>query len=430
MIQSTNADGFATFDFIPRNNEQQITFWTMDTEIYHGERIEFDPASIVDRLDITMEKFVTARGRVIDRKRQPVADAEIFAIGNGYGFDNYRTSVQSDAEGNFQLKLAPHQYYMFIARKQNEISPGVCLVVRNQSPSDEIILGTDPGTRVFGTLTVGSEKSPVADQSISLYLKPSPEHFELPKAQQLPNPNDSRSGVAPRYVQWTKTDAEGHYEFWAGTGAYYLIGPQQIKPPEFAIDEEETYELDLHAERPDTIPFLGRVVYADQPDKPLAGATVYIYADGALSHYYPQAQTDSGGLFKCMRPYTPCIAYVRNEEKTHAAITRIELNEKFAEMRLLPTSRAIGRLVSESTGEALGDETVSYGIRVYDGEAKTSPWKTLFGGSTTTAKDGSFELTGLLAGFQYEVNVVVDRDGGGQPRRWQRISHVEFQEHR
>ncbi|HUG18613.1 MAG TPA: carboxypeptidase regulatory-like domain-containing protein [Planctomycetaceae bacterium] len=427
MIQSTNADGVASFDFIPRNNEQQITFWTMGTDTYHGERVVFDPASFVDQVDITMETFVTARGKVVDREGRPVADSEIIAIGNGHKFDDFRTEGKSDEDGNVRLKLVPNHYYMFLARKGHDISPAVCLVVRDEAPAEEFVLSLGPGTRVFGTLTMGSQETPVPNQSISLYLEPSPGYYDLPDEQQLPNPTDSRRAISPHYVQWTKTDEQGRYEFWAASGKYYLIGPQQIKPPHFQIEDLETYELNLHTERPDTIAMKGRVVYDDQPDKPLAGATVYIYADGATANRYPQAPTDSEGWFECERPYTPCIAYVRNEEKTFAAITRIVLKQRFVEMRLLPTSSASGRLVSATSGESLSGETITYGIRVYSGEEENSSWMTLFGGSTTTATDGSFELTGLLPGFDYVVNVVTDRDSDGHPRAWRGIGHVEFQ---
>jgi protocatechuate 3,4-dioxygenase beta subunit len=426
-LQYTDSDGKASFGFVPANNEGPITFRADKDGEYLNRRVNFDPSSFVDRVDITLDKLMSVRGRVVDLRGEPVTGAGVFVIGDSHAFDSHQTSAKTGENGYFDAKLAPNHFYLIVARKETQISPGQTLVVKDETPNEPFLLTLQPSTRVHGKVTVGSEKSPQADVAVSLNLEPSPDYYKLPEEHRFPNPKDSRTAISPRYVQWTKTDNHGNYELWAGPGDYYMFGPRNIDPPRFTITDETEKEVNFHAERPETVELTGRVVYKDQLEKPLASTTVFIYADRAQSTRYPRPVTDAEGRFSCKRSYTRCLAYTATEDNSHAAIVPIDIEQREVEIQVEPTSTATGRLISSETDQPLVGVELRYGVKVYTGEEGNSPWMTLFGGTATTTPDGGFELRGLLPRYEYGVSVVNDRDGDGRARSWRTVGKVELE---
>ena len=80
---------------------------------------------------------------------------------------------------------------------------------------------------------------------------------------------------------------------------------------------------------------------------------------------------------------------------------------------LTKLATARGRLLDRATGEPLPNREIVYGVRVPAGD-DNAPWRTAFGGTTKTDAEGKFELTGLVAGQKYHVNVPIGEKGRSQ----------------
>ena len=81
-----------------------------------------------------------------------------------------------------------------------------------------------------------------------------------------------------------------------------------------------------------------------------------------------------------------------------------------------------GTLISEETGVTAADEEIGASIRV---EHRDGTSISAFKKTSTTDKAGRFEITGVVPGHKYDVDVVTDRDSGGRARAWRRLKEIE-----
>ena len=93
-------------------------------------------------------------------------------------------------------------------------------------------------------------------------------------------------------IQKCTLNAKGEFEFFAGPGDYYIIGPRSAEPPEFRIQEDQTeHVVHINTSGPERIQTRGAVVLRGNAQERIREATVYggeksgvaLKAEGPLS---------------------------------------------------------------------------------------------------------------------------------------------------
>ena len=133
------------------------------------------------------------------------------------------------------------------------------------------------------------------------------------------------------------------------------------------------------------------------------------------------AVTDNNGKFQILRHPADMYFHAKTSNGVLGGLVKIKADAKEAVIPIGPFAAARGRLVDEATGLPLPSQRIEYGFRV---EMKTGGWTTQFGGQTTTDELGEFTADGLVPGFPFDVNVVVDVGPDGRPRGWHTVSTV------
>lgn len=416
---ATDDQGVATFELIPADNSRGVTFW-VDAEGFSRKRVEFDPSKDANELVARLLPLVSVSGEVKHADGRPASGISVSVSGAGYSMDHFRESVASDAEGRFSLQVDPDQYYQFSAGNREWASAAVNRIVLADRPVDDLEIQLGPAKRVFGRVTIGTDKQPAVGVYTQLYQQPAVDYYELPEAEQLPNPSDSNQAILPRTVWGGPTDPEGRFEYFVGPGKYYLKGPSGIEAVKFELTDEASYEVNLHAERPEKVPLSGRVVMRDDPEQGISEATVAGIAKNSRMRDL-QAISGADGRFQTERGAAEAVIRAQSADGNLAGIATIGADDREVTLEIAPTTSAHARLIDEVTGEPLVDRQVDYGVRVVM-EGRMS--RLGFGGSVRSNDNGELAIDGLVVGQEYSLNIVQETSQDGSPRRWSRVGEV------
>lgn len=341
----------------------------------------------------------------------PAAAAEVRVFGMGYEIDNFDKRVSCDAKGQFELGVLPNKYYTFAARRGQERSGFEKRVIRSGMPVDPIKLVLKPGTRVSGRLTRGQANSPVAQQTIALRLGFDNDYEKLPDQQKLPRPEGRRRRIGPLWVEETRTDAEGRFEFLVAPGSYLLT----FRHEPLEVKDQKALVVDVVDRRPNRKTLKGRVVWQSDPSRGVSGAKV----EGAskaqigprpdfLSGFRVVADRD--GNFEASRGETNMVVWAQSGSL--AGAVTIKPSDKTAVVALAPTASATGTLISDATGKPAANKEVRFGVRLPEAQPGSSPvgWRWYFQQSATTDATGRFTVQGLTLGLKYDAYAEMERN--------------------
>lgn len=417
----TNAEGLATIRSIPKDNSARVTIWAHEEGYFAPERWMFDPAAPAAEIIARLVPLVPVTGRVTYPDGRPAAGIDVLAAGEGYTFDDFRAVARTQDDGTFELKVAPDQYYLFVAGNDEWAASERTGIVYPDKPIHGVEFQLQPASRIHGRVTIGPEHKPLPKQHLVLYQRPTENYYELPEKDQLPNPKDSRKAVSPILGRTTYTDEQGRFEFLVGPGNYYIIGPDGSKPPKFVITDQQSLEVNLHASYPDVVRTSGRVVRQDDAGHGVAKAVVRGVPQSFFGGHL-EAVADAEGRFEADRGGSRMVVFARTADRRLAGIVEIGPEDEQVVIPVGPTASARGRLLDQLTSEPLPGEEISYGVTVHNDDGTFS---TNFGGSVTTDTTGAFTITGLVVGREYDASVVTDRDSEGRPRSWRKLIAVK-----
>lgn len=419
MKLTTGEDGMAVFRFFPADCTRRVTIWTHLDGYIATERTHFDPQKPDEPLVATLLPLVRVAGRVLQADGSPAVGVEVMVNGDGYGVDNFRETVGTNAEGKFEARVYPDMYYQFVAGNQLWVSPAVNCVVLGQSP-EEVELVLQPAVRVFGQVTAGADHTPQADQYVSLYQEENVSYYDLPAGQKIPNPTGSRLAVAPRTVWSMQTVADGRFEFFVGPGKFYIFGPRNIDAVHFEITDQREHEVELHAPAPQYVMTTGHVVLAEDESVGVAEAKIHgAPLESVLNSF--NAIADAEGRFEIQRSGAAMLVHASKREAELGGIVRVGAEDAQITIPMVTTATARGWLMDAVSGQPLSGKHVTYGMRIEFGNGEST---TRFGGSTETADQGRFELDGLIPDQEYRVSVVTQVDQQGSPRSWRQVGTV------
>jgi protocatechuate 3,4-dioxygenase beta subunit len=415
----TDAQGRAVFDTVPADNVSKVVFWARRDDRILAKRVVFDPQIDEGELTATLLSRVLVKGRVTFADGQPAPGAEVDVAGYGYQIDSFSESVRAGKDGAFEVRVYPDQFCLFAAKLDRQASEGASRVVRLGQPVDDVNLVLQSAARVHGRLTIrrearrgasiGSEPRPLADQRIMLYMhRDDDEYLQLPVADQLPNLDGDNKSITPRITRHASTNQQGEFEFLVGPGHYYLFGPQGVEPPKFVVIDQAEVEVNLHAERPASVPFTGRVVLESEPKQVVKEARVSGIALHPGSGFL-QAVSGDDGSFRVQRAPSAMFLYARSADERLGAIVPLAALDTDVVIPLAPTASAEGRLIDETCGP-LPKRRIDVWLQV--SSART------YCGTTTTNAQGKFQIHGIVPIWDYYIEVAAERkERGGETQK-------------
>jgi|GEM_PF-3239625 len=212
---TTHTDGIATFDWLPPSQDELI-FFPVDKQF--AERRVIVEAGQTAPVVVTLFRKETIRGRVTFPDGSPARDIYVLARGTGQGPDQSIGTARTDADGKYEMRVAPNEAYVVHAGDKNWTAPArLDIVVR----PGELVTGVDfqltkgvadpqkPGSVDLETLQIGAYKSDAGKAASSSF-----------------RPDASDAGVVAPRIDATTLDGEplslkdfaGKFvllEFWA-----------------------------------------------------------------------------------------------------------------------------------------------------------------------------------------------------------------------
>ncbi len=389
FVETTDASGIATFDWLPPN--QQFLAFFPRTKGYARRRIMVEPEQ-TGIVTAHLVRTETLKGRVTLPDGSPASDIEVTAFGTGQGFDSGHGRVRTAADGSYAMDLPPNEAYaVFVDDKEWAARSRLDVVIRPGKPVDGIDFKLAKGTVIRGQVTVGPAKLPLANQ----YIRLGEDGGEPPK--------DVRHAEFRRNVQRsvsTKTDAQGVYRLRVGPGLYTLYGPPKTEPETIAVTDQAEFVANFHMSRPDKGTLTGRVAGPD--GKPIAGATVEVYPASMRASPFT-LKCDDQGRFSTERPLERLRLCGWNPDKSLGEIADVGAEEDEATLVLAPTASATGVLV-DADGKPAAKQQISCGMNVPINEENTVFGQAFVPGVTTDEK-GRFTLPGLIVGREYHMMI-------------------------
>ena len=401
--QKTDAQGETTFAWLPSWQEQVITFWPQ-AEGFDSIRINYDPSSN-EMLAVTLNRLVPIRGQVTGADGQPAADIQIRATGNGRAHNNFRQTTRSDADGRYEIAVAPNQVYLLtVSDEKWAANPQTGFAVFPDMPLDNRNFQLRTPTRVHGRLLNERTQEPIPNDSVIVYqhgiaLQAMPE-------VELPNPENERYYLQPMEQYRVKTDELGQYEFLLGDGEFDLRPPQQEKAEKFTIAGQPDIELDVTTKIQPEVELVG-IVLDRETSQPVSGAMISGVPQTFSGRDW-QAKTGEDGKFTVRRREEATYAHAVNADRSRAAIVEVGDTKKTFVIQLDPIGVARGRVLNDTKEPVVGQK-LEYGVRVPDLENRT--WSYRFGGVAITDELGRFELPALAAGWEYTVSLPPTPEG-------------------
>jgi hypothetical protein len=424
FTKTTDAAGRATFHIIPADHKGKTPFSISKPDYAMSDRPSFDPNSTSDEIRVVLLQKEPVRGNVSFPDGRPAAGATVTVAGEGFGSESYDGETICDERGQFEIRVTPEMFYVFVATSGRFVSPRRTCVVRAEMPIEPLKLVVQPGARVYGRWTLESESRPVAGQSLALNENVVHDDYRfLPKEGRIPNPKNVRKTLLPRIIRWPRTDDQGRFEFFVAPGSYYLAAnyfngsvPYGTRPLNrdkvyFELKDTKDFEINLRSAPLDRRDLAGRVVLKSNPQKAVANATVEGVAteEPHMADEF-HAVSDAQGRFQTQRAPAAMLVYAATEDRSQSTIVRITADAKDLDIRVAPTASAHGRLIDRATGQPLVNRVVESGIYLRWG--KYSSWR--FGSRLKTDPSGEFVIKNLTPGWKWELSTEVTVGVGEQ----------------
>jgi hypothetical protein len=403
---TTDAQGVAVWDWLPRWQSQSVAFWPRTDDHVH-RRLSWDPLA-GDRATLVLDRLEWLRGKVTHANGEPADGITVRVGGAGYDFDgSFRGEAKTGEDGRYALLVPPNRIYLVVvsdAKWAAEPQTGFAVFPKTPTPDKDFVLR--PATRVFGRASLGKEQNPLAGEYIYLAQKGTD---NLRQPDLLPNPEQSRLGLRTRVSQSTKTDADGQFEFHVGPGEFTLSGPPRAKHVEFTITNQAQLEVNLQAVSAKTGVLKGLVV-TGTPPAPVPGAEVTGVCRGGDAWTRDlSVKTDAAGSFDSHRERLRLVLYAKSPDGKRAEVVEIGPDVAELTIQLTPVATARGRLLDGEVGEPMAAQELQYGVRVWHDDKHLTTCVTVFGGKARTDSKGRFELLGLVAGQKYVVDLVLEK---------------------
>ena len=423
FTRTTDADGIAEFNFIPRDQERPINFWTRLEGYSAPKRCLWDPKSGRPDIDTVLQRMVDVSGQVVNASGQPVEGATILVNGRNFEADGFNGEARSGRDGGFTLAVNPDTFYMFVAQTDKNASTPITQLVRTAKIPKPVQLVMQPGTRVFGRVAVEGE-SPDPSARINFILHDDRSYYKLSKEEQLPGGVIGRFSISPSVNFLAHVDKKGNFESYLPPGKYSAMAfstNSRGTNQQFEITEQKELELKLTAESKSALSRIlkGRVVRADKPEIGVPEATISASTLVFENMRIGEGVSDRQGNFSVTRGKYDFYLFAVAADGLRGT-TLVKSTDNSAIIKVAPTASVRARLI-DPDGRPIPNRPIRYGVRVDQQTQAGKPARTFtwaFGGEASTDDEGFFLATGLITGSEYEINPVRSYNPDGQPMGW------------
>jgi hypothetical protein len=233
------AEGYARSPRVYWMPDETITGVRLGTRIV-GARMVWE-----NEFTVELKPTVVVQGTVVHADGRPAAGASAGALGYGYDKASYVQGTQCQADGTFKLSLPAGLYYVFTAQSGSERSPYHKRVLISDRSVEPLKIVLQPARRLFGMITSGPEKSPVARQHLSIYWRDDESYSKLPVEERLPNPMGDTAPIVLSILNPVRTDDEGRFEFLVAPGRYYIASPEKMRTSSWHEDPSALPQVDV-----------------------------------------------------------------------------------------------------------------------------------------------------------------------------------------
>jgi beta-lactamase regulating signal transducer with metallopeptidase domain/protocatechuate 3,4-dioxygenase beta subunit len=403
----TDRDGVATFDWLPTDAAQDLTFMLIPGEYHVPERAIFTPDYQPPVRTMQLTRNVTLRGKVLGPDGRPAAGILVEAGGVGKSFmDEFDANhARTGPDGTYSITVAPdHSYIVAVVDQSWAARSQTGIVVRREGEIRDVPdLTLIKGTLVRGRVTLGPDNEPLAGSGIGMTEQGDP----------LPRDFPETSGGRERLYRRALTDADGRYAFRLPPGEYVLGGPGVHERGALTVDAQEEIVRDFHLESLAGVTYrhLRGQVHDLTTGQRVAVANALVTAFGQAGREI-DGRADASGRFDLSFFYDPEFLYARNPEGTRAALLAVKAGEGLALVHLAPASRVSGRL-TDPKGKPQAGWTVWLNMRGWE----ESGTMFRFSRQTATDEQGRYSFEGLIVGTKCRLSMPPRRgnwDGNGQ----------------
>ncbi len=403
LAQKTDAVGVTIFKWIPHWQKQHFVVWPQ-TDNYTNQRGTYNPETGKGLLTIELDKLVPVSGQVRHADGTPAKGITVTAVGDGYQADTFRESVTTDDDGRYSLKVSPYMVYLVVAGNQTQAStPRTDFAVMPEQPVTDLDFKLRPATRLYGRVTLGPQRKPVAGQEIHIFHR-GRGSVKL-KEKQKPSIQARTFSALPNIVHRLTTDKNGAYEIFVGSGNFTVRGPSQTENQRFTIGQEREKEVNFHMARPEK-GFLTGTVVSGNPPQPVPNAAVTGIYRSQKAGFGLQAVTDASGKFKVERELFNTLLCARTRDQKFAGLVEIGPDEKTVTIPIQPVGSVRGQLIDEENDQPLKNQELQYGVEIRMGK-EFFTYRNGFGETLHADAAGKFELNKLVVGQEYKLSIII-----------------------
>jgi RNA polymerase sigma factor (sigma-70 family) len=371
VISTTDKNGVATFDWIPLDLTEDITFLCRSPGWYQPDKPHFTPSQPNAPLTAQLFRLVPISGKVSLPDGKPASGILIQAEGRGTCSNYYRGKARTQADGTWNLEVYPGQTYVVAITNNDWAAPSQTgLLIKEGETRKGLDFRLGKGTLVIGKATVGKENKPAADQTVTFL-----ENNTL--------------------VRWSKTDKDGNYQIRLGDGGYEIRF--DLQRTGLLVKGTPTIERNFHLERLPRGELRGIVRTSNgsiAPNAIVRGDSIGVPNHGSLIGH-----ADATGNYRVNRWHDRMSLYASDETGTQATLIRIDADTETADLKLASAGTAYGTLFG-SNGLPIEGARLYCQICVGEGEDRKQ-----VAIETSTDGVGKFRLAGLIDGSECRVTI-------------------------
>jgi hypothetical protein len=247
FVVTADSTGTAEFTAVPSEALPETAFQNATVGFYAMDYAALKSSAPLTEVTVILRPVPVLRVQVVYPDGRPALGARVRYAARLYGRTGYASIGEHlyHAAGEAVVHaFHSDAYCVMSATIEGFTSKLEARVARMGEPMRPVYLVLGPATRVRGTLTVGKDRLPGANQPVTLIARDQDNYTKLPENERLPRtlPVADREHVAMDLLLYATTDEQGRFQFDAAPGAY-LIGTGHVALGDFrrVKDAKEAY---------------------------------------------------------------------------------------------------------------------------------------------------------------------------------------------